>query len=94
MKFLVIFSQRGTERVLGRFDTPQDAAAFADRQRSRLREIDADGTEMDVYIQTDEERRRIEMASRIWERLSEEEKHTCIDVDGKKYVKAIYEATH
>lgn len=94
MKYLVIFSQRGRERVLGRFNTPHEAASFADRQRSWLRELDTDETEMGVYIQTDEERRRLEQVSRVWERLSEEDKHTYIEVEGKKYVKAIYEATH
>lgn len=94
MKYLVIFSQRGRERVLGRFNTPHEAASFADRQRKWLRELDTDETEMGVYIQTDEERRRMEQVSRVWERLSYEERHTYIEVDGRKYVKAIYAPEH
>lgn len=68
------------------------AAKFADEIRRELRKMDPNGTETDVYLKSDEEIERERAAAARWDALTEEEKKDIIEVDGRRYVRKIWEA--
>jgi hypothetical protein len=49
---------------------------------------------MDCYTISGAEMRKAEEAKEYWDTLTEEEKHDYIEVDGKKYIRKIYERNH
>lgn len=62
--------------------------------RKECRRVDPDGATMDCYIRSDEEEKKIEEANALYETLTEAEKKDYIVVDGKKYIRKIYEERH
>lgn len=72
--------------------TLEDMVAAENELRKECRKIDPDGVEVDCFIRSDEELEDSRKAKERWDALTDEEKQTYIEVDGKKYVKALYEA--
>lgn len=71
----------------------EEAARFADSIRAELRKMDPNGTETDVFLKSDEELEQERAAAARWDELTEEEKKDIIEVNGRRYVRKIWEAT-
>jgi hypothetical protein len=93
IEYVVILSTRGTEEVhfIGSLE---DCRIQENLLRQACREKDPDGVEMDCYTISGAELRKAEEAKEYWDTLTEEEKHDYIEVDGKKYIRKIYEKNH
>ena len=82
----VILNTKGTEEAVYITESKEEAQTQCD-SLNRL----TDGVEMGAYIRTSEELERIATAKDFYNSLTEEEKHDYIEVDGKKYIRKIYE---
>ena len=66
--------------------------AAAVEYENELRKKYKDRTTIDCFIKTDEEMEKTEKAKKRYDELTEEQKNDIIEVDGKKYIRALYEA--
>lgn len=94
MLYHVFKAYKGEAELINTFEDKMDAARFEDELRKVLRRIDPDGAVLDCYTRSSEELERIRANAERWDQLTEEQKHEFIEVDGKTYVKAIWEANH
>lgn len=90
----VYYADREGKHLVQRTDNLIAARETEDWIRSELRKIDPELLEHNSFTISDEEIEETEAAKKRWDALSDEEKETFIIVDGKKYVKAIYEQNH
>lgn len=90
MKYAVILSTRGREEVIF-VGNKDDAVKMEGSLRKECRRKDPDGTELDCYTISEKELEKREAAKNFYDMLTEEEKHDVIVVDGKKYIRKIYE---
>ena len=67
--------------------TKDECVAFADEKRKEYK----DRTIVDCYIQSNSERNRLAKINDFWNTLTEEEKKETIVVNGKTYIKALYD---
>ena len=76
--------------------TKEECAEYGDMKRKEYARQYGDqfGTFVDCYTRSDEETDRIERAKAIYDTLTDEQKNDIIEVDGRKYIRAIYEANH
>ena len=85
----------GTRELLESFEDAVQASKYADEKRHETRRgNNANGELADVVVISSEEEEQAERARIRWDALTEEEKHDVIVVDGKKYIRKIYEETH
>lgn len=91
--YAVILSTRGVEEI-HYIGTLERCRIQEEWLRKACREKDPDGVEMDCYTISMAERSRIEEANAYWDALTEEEKQDYIEVDGKKYIRKIWERNH
>lgn len=75
------------ETVMFATDDKMEASKFEDE----LRKTYKDRTIVDCYVKSEEEIDRAKRAKERYEALSEEQKHEFITVDGRTYIKALYE---
>lgn len=93
MKYILILSVKGEEEVID----IGDLGSMTKKEQSLRRECrkkDADGAEMDCYIISEVDYNKSVEAQQRWEELTEEDKADIIEVDGRKYVRKIYENNH
>ena len=81
--YSLILSERGSEQVV-----------FISQDRKACRHIDPEGVELDCFVRSAEEADRISEARAFYESLSYEDKHDFIVVDGRTYVRKIWERNH
>lgn len=76
--------------------TKEECAEYEDMKRKEYARQYGDQfrTFVDCYTRSDEETERIEKAKTIYDTLTDEQKNDIIEVDGRKYIRAIYEANH
>ena len=67
--------------------TKEECARVEDEKRKEYK----DRTVVDCFTRSEEERNKIEKANALWSSLTEEQKKETIIVNGKTYIKAIYE---
>lgn len=83
---------RGERELLETFENAKDAAVYEDKARKNIRTgANSGGVFADVATYTTEELERIREAAARYETLTDEEKNDHIVVDGKKYIRKIYE---
>jgi hypothetical protein len=68
----------------------KDCAKFEDAQRKKYK----DRTMVDCFVKSQSEIEKEKELRKRWNALTEEQKKETIEIDGKKYVKAIYEQEH
>lgn len=90
---LVILATAGHEEVVFVGDK-MSCARYEDSLRKECRRRDPDGVEIDCYTKSPSQMLRDQLAKNRWDELTEEEKHDFIEVDGRKYVRKIWEANH
>lgn len=90
MKYAVILSTRGDEEVIF-IGSKEEAVKRETSLRKECRKKDPDGAEMDCYTISEKELEKREAAKNFYDMLSDEEKSDIIEVDGKKYIRKIYE---
>lgn len=86
MTYALILSTRGSEEIVAT-GTKEEMQKREASLRKECRKADPDGSEMDCYIISEAEAER--RNDRI--ELTEEERKDIIEVDGKKYIRKIYE---
>ena len=80
------------ERILHWSGEDREYAVHIENQlRQELRKIDPRGETMDATLMSHDELHKEKAMAERWDRLSDEEKNTFIEVDGRKYVKALFE---
>ena len=93
MTYALILSTRGNEEVVG-VGTREEMAKREASLRKECRKVDPDGVEMDCYIISELEAKKREEGRQLWDSLTNEEKNDIIEVDGKEYVRKIWEYNH
>lgn len=79
------------ERILHWSGEDREYAVQVESQlRRELRKIDPRGEIMDATLLSHDELQKAKATAERWDRLSDEEKNTFIEVDGRKYVKALF----
>ena len=87
-------------RNVGRIGNPQfvetvmfatDDKMEASKFENELRKTYKDRTIVDCYVKSEEEIDRAKRAKERYEALTEAQKHEFITVDGRTYIKALYE---
>ena len=94
MLYHVLKANRGEAEIVYTTEDKMLAARFEDALRKELRKLDPDGAVLDCYMRSEEELERWDAAAERWAKLTEAEKHDFIEVDGKKYIRAIWEHNH
>lgn len=90
MLYALILSTGGVEEVVD-IGTREEMSKREDSLRKECRRVDPDGVEMDCYIISQAEAKKREEAKNRWDSLTEEDKKDIIEVDGRKYIRKIYE---
>lgn len=90
MMYALILSTRGNEEVID-IGSREEMSKREDSLRKECRKVDPDGVEMDCYIISEAEAKKREDAKNRWDSLSEKDKKDIIEVDGRKYIRKIYE---
>ena len=90
----VYFIDKFGKHLVQRTNDLMEARSTEEWIRNELKTLDPDFVEHNAFTTNDEEEAAVEIAKARWDALTDEEKKTFIIVDGKKYVKAVYEATH
>lgn len=93
MLYVLILSTRGHEEIQT-IGTLEEMTKREDALRKECRRVDPDGTEIDCYLISEAEAKKRYEASVFYDSLTKEQKEETIIVDGKKYIKAIYEKNH
>ena len=93
MMYNLYISLKGSKKLIAR-GTKEEISIKEDEIRAELRKEDQDGALIDVYVMSDAEIEKLEKARNLWDTLTEEDKKDYIVVDGKKYIRKIYEAQH
>ena len=76
--------------------TKEECAEYEDiRRKEYMNQYGAEyGTFVDCCTRSDEETEKVENARALFDPLTDEQKKDIIEVDGKRYIRAIYEATN
>lgn len=93
MMYNLYISLKGSKKLIAR-GTKEEISKREDEVRAELRKEDSEGALIDVYTMSDAEIEKLEKARNLWDTLTEEDKKDYIVVDGKKYIRKIYEAQH
>ena len=88
----VFLSTRGNSEIVFRGEK-EEACKYADSLRRQCKTTDPDGVEIDCYIKSDEEIEKEAEAKSFFDTLTEEDKKDFIEVNGRKYIRKIYEHT-
>lgn len=91
--YALILSTRGNEDVVA-IGSKEEMQAQEELLRKECRAKDPDGAEMDCYILSETELKEREASRQRWETLTEDQKHDYVIVNGRKYVRAIYESNN
>lgn len=83
-------AEKGEELVFVS-DDRATAVAYEEDLRTALRVQDPDGTQIDCYTLSEEEVRRDLAEREFYKTLTEEQKQDIIEVDGRRFVRAIWE---
>ena len=90
--YTVFESYKGERRAIF-FDSDKMACArFEQREKYRKKYGNDFFSIIDCYTMSDEVLEKERKIAERWDRLTEEQKHETIEVDGKTYIKALYEA--
>ena len=92
--YSLILSERGSEQVVFISQDRKEITEKEDMLRKACRHIDPEGVELDCFVRSAEEADRISEARAFYESLSYEDKHDFIVVDGRTYVRKIWERNH
>lgn len=92
-QYALILSTRGSDEIVA-IGAKSEIQAQEELLRKECRAKDPDGAELDCYIRSESELRRQEASRKRWDSLTEDQKHDYVIVNGKKYVRAIYEANN
>ncbi len=93
IEYNLIYSVRGREEVVFR-GSCAEASKAEDELRAVLRINDPEGVESDCYVRSDAQLQAIQRRKDLFDQLTDEEKHDYIVVDGKKYIRKIWEANN
>lgn len=93
MIYALILNTRGNEEVVT-VGTLDEMKKRETSLRKEIRKSDPDGTEMDCYLISEDEAKRRDEAIDFYDNLSDADKTDYIIVDGKKYIRKIYEKNH
>lgn len=91
-QFVVFYSCKGSEEIPVFFGTEEEAAKMEDELRKECRKADPDGSWQDVYTRSMAEIRKIEAAKAAFDQLTDEEKADIIEVNGRRYIRKVWEA--
>lgn len=91
IEYNLIYSVRGREEVVshGSF---ADVSKAENDLRAVLRLNDPEGVESDCFIRSDAQLRADQRRKDLFDQLTYEEKHDYIVVDGRKYIRKLWEA--
>ena len=89
----VYLSTRGVEELVFRGPL-EEASKYEDDLRKACRASDPDGAELDCYMQSDEDIQKEADAISFWDTLTEEDKKDIIVVEGREYIRKVYEHNH
>ena len=95
MRYTVFEIFKGTRRIaLYSSDDKMDCCRYADDMRRQYRRKYGDDffVIIDCSVRSEEDLENERKIKDFWDSLTEEQKHETIEVDGKRFVKAIYEA--
>ena len=93
MMYALILNTRGTEEVVevGELEYIRERE---NALRKECRKSDPDGVEIDCYVMSELQARRNEQTKKFWETLTDEDKKDIIEIDGRKYIRKVYEMRH
>lgn len=74
--------------------TLEEAVKREEALRKECRKSDPNGVELDCFVWSDEQIEKAKDTAKRWDALTEEQKKDIIEVDGKKYIRALYEANN
>lgn len=86
----VYLSTKGNTELVFR-GSRKEASKFEDNLRKECRATDPDGVEIDCYVKSDEQIQKETEAINFWNTLTEEDKKDIIEVNGRRYIRKIYE---
>ncbi len=92
--YTVILSDRGNEEITFITYDLSEANRRCDELRRECRRKDPDGAIIDCYVLSESQAKKNAEAKAIWDTLTEEEKHDYIEVDGRTFIRKIYEINH
>lgn len=93
MMYALIHSTRGNEETVA-VGTRDEMIKRESILRKECRKSDPDGTEIDCYIISEAELNKRAEDTDFWNTLTDEDKQDIIEVDGKRYIRKIYEKNH
>lgn len=93
IKYNLVYSVRGREEVVFR-GSYAEASKAEDELRAVLKINDPDGIESGCYIRSDAQLLADQRWKDLFSQLTDEEKHDYIVVDGRKYIRKIWEANN
>ena len=91
IEYNLIYSVRGREEVVFH-GSYAEASKAEDEFRAVLRINDPEGVESDCFIRSDAQLRADQRRKDLFDQLTYEEKHDYIVVDGRKYIRKLWEA--
>ena len=65
-----------------------------DALRQECRKADPDGVEIDCYVISGEEAQKRAENRNFWDTLTEGDKNDIIEVNGRQYIRKVYERNH
>lgn len=95
--YTVFESFKGQERRALFFDNDKMACTrFEEEKREEYRRKYGNDffSIIDCYTRSDEELEKERKTAERWDKLTEEQKQETIEINGKTYIKALYEANH
>ena len=93
MMYALILSTRGNEETVA-VGTRDEMIKRESSLRKECRKSDPDGTEIGCYIINEAELKKRAEDNDFWNTLTDEDKQDIIEVDGKRYIRKIYEKNH
>lgn len=84
----------GLKKLVVFFYFLEEAVKREEALRKECRKSDPNGVELDCFVWSDEQIEKAKDAAKRWDALTEEQKKDIIEVDGKKYIRALYEANN
>ena len=91
--YSVFLSVKGDETLVfrGSFMEVND---YEDHLREEIARLDPEGDKLDCYVISDERLQKRVDAIEKWNSLSQEEKEDLVTVNGRKYIRSIYDVMH
>lgn len=95
--YMLILARRGESQIVHTSTDLKELSKMEDSLRKACRRFDPHGTELDCYIarsRSEEEVNKLRIMTALYNSLTDDEKHDYIAVDGRTYVRKIWEYNH